>query len=348
MTPEREKWDGDIFDDPRMIEARKRVILALEQGPQVMTRKFASKLRWLRQCGDYPAAIVVKDGRVTQVFRNRCRCRGCPVCGSLLAADTRSVLDLLTAERMRHGARFSMITLTMPHAATDLAQKLLSHLFAATSRFQRAAGFRKHVGGWARGVEVPWSAESGYHPHVHYLVEASMWPMAEIKALWTRCMLSVGGPHVPPHGAHVKGIKDGKKGMIEVVGYPFKVADLSTMPLAELCQLLYATKGRHLTQFCRPWTKRIGVLVEQQKAQAQGLALADGTETFGFVDLLSRARRGDWKACQLLLDVQQHLASNPATVKVGENLAAMLRADTEHFGWLKDSERGSVELPDDA
>lgn len=333
MPPDREKFLGDIFDDPRMIEARKRVILALEQGPEILTRRFAAKLRWMRQCGEVPAAILLKKGRVYKVLRAQCHCRGCPVCESLRAARTRRALKLLVAERVAAGGRFSLITVTMPHQRTDLAQRLVALLFKALGRFQRSAPFRRHVFNWARGIEMPWSPENGFHPHAHYLVEATLWPKEEIKELWTRCMSAVGGPLVLPNGTHIKGLKDAGKGLKEVAGYPFKVQDLSTMPLAELCQLLFATRCRHLTQLSRPYARRTEILVAEDKASVDDDSSEERVETVAYLGLYHQARRGDRRSFDLLVDAATVLSIDPRTVTLAAGLIGFLRTVAESYRW---------------
>ena len=332
MTPNREKFDGDIFDDPAMVQARDRVILGLEQGPQILTRTLAARLNGMRQCGEFPVCILIQNGRVIGVLRNQCRGRGCPVCDTLKAAATRRDLDLLISERVIAGARFSLITLTMPHERDDLLQKLLTLLFAAVGRFQRSAGFKHHVSGYARGIEIPWSPENGFHPHVHYIAEAKLWPKEEIKDLWTRSMLAVGGPLVPPNGAHVKGLKDAGSGLLEAVGYPFKVQDLATMPMLDLCQLLYVTKYRHLTQLCKPWRKRIKFLVAQRDAATQGMADADGSACVPFLELYRRVRTGDREAFDLLGEAALFLVK-AGSARVASTLFSFLRVEADLRRW---------------
>lgn len=338
MTPNQDKFDGDIFDDPAMIQAREKVILGLEQGPQILTRTLAARLNGMRQCGEFPVCILIQNGRVIGVLRNQCRGRGCPVCDTLKAAATRRDLDLLVSERVDAGARFSLITLTMPHARNDLLQKLLAFLFAGVGRFQRSAGFKHHVSGYARGIEIPWSPENGFHPHVHYIAEAKLWPKEEIKELWTRSMLAVGGPFVPPNGAHVKGLKDAGSGLLEAVGYPFKVHDLATMPMLALCQLLYVTKHRHLTQLCKPWRKRIEFLVAQRDAATQGMADADGSSCVPFLELYRRIRSGDREAFDLAVEAAQFLVRG-GSKKAASTLLSFLRIEAALHRWP---------LPDDS
>ncbi|MCA8916702.1 MAG: protein rep [Planctomycetes bacterium] len=321
------KFDGDIFDDPRMIAARNRVILALENSPAPYSKRFRAKLNGLRQCGVYPVALILSQGRVSRVLRNQCGNRGCPVCDSLRAARIRRGLGEVVAERMKAGARFSLITLTMPHRRGDMAQKLVCHLTAGLRKFQQTEGFKQNVRSWARGIEVPWSAANGFHPHAHYIVEAKIWPKEEIKQVWIECMARAGGPAVLPNGAHVKGVKDAGKGLMEAVGYPFKIMDLNSIPFLELVELLYATRNRRLVSMCRTWSGRIKHLLEDRAAEAAGLDLADGVDCVSFGEVRLRARTGDRAALRLMVEAAELLERSAGTRSLAQGLWLMLKGE---------------------
>lgn len=332
MTAKPDRWDGDIFDDPKLLRARAQVIKALEQCPEDLLKHLYPKLRGLRACGEYAVSARIKDNHVVGVIRNRCRCRACPVCDSLLAAETRRGLKLLFEDRAATGGRFSMITVTLPHNRKDSAKALVDLLFAAMSKFHRSPVFKRYVRGWVRGVEVPWNGENGFNPHAHYLVEAAMWPKEEIKSLWTTCVKRVGGPHVPPHGTHVKGIADVGKGLMEAVGYPFKVRDLSDMPAPELCQLLYATKGRHLTQLCSPWAKRFKQLVGDDDLAGVLDEGEDGLRV-SVAELGAQAMGGNRTAYDLLVETAQWLARRWTTRGLAGRMAGCVRAAANEHDW---------------
>lgn len=333
MTAKPGKWDGDIFDDPKLLRARAQVIKALEQCPKDLIKHLNPKLRGLQACGHFAVAVRIKDNHVVGVIRNRCRCRACPVCDSLLAAETRRGLKLLFEEREAAGGRFSMITVTIPHSRKDSAKTLVDLVFAAMSKFHRSPVFKRYVRGWVRGVEVPWNPENGFNPHAHYLVEASLWPKEEIKALWSACMRRVGGPEVPPHGTHVKGIADVGAGLMEAVGYPFKVADLSGMPAAELCELLRATKGRHLTQLSGPWAKRLKALSDDADDLADVLDEGEGGLRVSVAELGAQAMGGNRMAFDLLVEAAQWLARHWTTGGLAARMAGFLRAAAKEHDW---------------
>jgi hypothetical protein len=284
-------------------------------------------------CGKFVTKVIVKDGQVVDVARNRCGCRGCSVCDALHAADVKRALKVVVDERFDAGARFSMITLTIPHKRSDDLAQLVDWMFEAVKRFQRSAAFRRHVKGYVRGMEITWNAKNGFNPHFHILVESDLWQMAEIKALWTRCMASVGGPQVPPHGTHVMELTDRGQGLNEVLGYPFKIRYLTDMPGDEVCRLLVVTKGRHLAQLGREWSRRIAEIAKQAEATQDAIDDAEGRLLLAPGELLAQVISGNRTAFELLVQAAQHLANELASWGVAARLGSFLRHEAEEHGW---------------
>lgn len=175
--------EGDIFDDPRLVEARRRVMAAIAEAPDHQLRILKCKLDGMRQCGTHPVAWVTMNDQMVRVIRNQCRARGCPVCESLRAGKIRGKLRGLVKERAQLGRRFAMYTLTIRHKASDSLRDLYRVLKTATGKFLRATAFQDHTSGWCRSIEIPWGEENGFHPHVHVVVESIYWDKAKAKAL---------------------------------------------------------------------------------------------------------------------------------------------------------------------
>jgi hypothetical protein len=333
MPPEHKKWDGDIHDDPKMIVARMHVINALKSCPEQYRDKLKAKVKHMPMCGHYVKQLIVNEGHVVGVIRSHCECRGCAVCDTLRAARTKRWLKMVMDERFDAGARFSLITLTIPHKRSDDLGQLLDWLRKAVARFQRSAAFRRHAKGWVRAIEIPWNEKNGFNPHIHYMVEADLWPMEEIKALWTRCMAAVGGPAVPAHGSHVKELRDRGKGLDEVVGYPFKIHDLSEMPPEELCRLLAETKGRHLAQMCRAWSDRVAYFQEQEEGNGKVVNDAQGNVLLTPHELVRQVNGGNRLAFDLLVEAARKLARSLAHRGLAARMVPFLRAAAEEHGW---------------
>lgn len=337
MPPKYEKWAGNIHDDPKNLFARKHVVWALDNCPEQYKAALFGKSRYLPMCGRYATKVVAFDGCVVDVLRSRCSCRGCPVCDALRAAAMKRLLKPVIDERFNAGARFSMITLTMPHKRSDDLVQLLKWLTSAVKRFQRSSAFKRHVKGYVRGMEVTWNAKNGFNPHIHYLVECDLWPMEEIKALWTRCVARVGGPVVPPHGTHVMELKDRGQGINEVLGYPFKLHCLVKMPADEVCRLLAATKGLHMAQRCRKWSLQMKVIAHQWEVPTDAADDAEGRLHFSPAELLVQANAGNRIAFDLLVQTVHWLARNWATGGLAARVAWSLRLAAGEHEW---------ELPD--
>ncbi|MCA8916132.1 MAG: protein rep [Planctomycetes bacterium] len=305
---------------------------ALEACPERYRKKLRAKLRGMPLCGEFVTQVFVLDGRVDGVARNRCGCRGCSVCDSLHAADVKRDLKQVIDERFEAGARFSMITLTIPHSRSDDLHQLMEWMFKAVHRFQRSVAFKRHVKGWVRGMEIPWNERNGFNPHFHFLVEADLWPMDEIKALWTRSMKTAGGPEVPPHGTHVQELRDRGQGLEEVLGYPFKRQDLTRMPGSETCRLLAETKGRHLAQLCRKWSRRV-VELAGDSGQTGRADDAQGRVRLSPNQMVAQVNAGNRQVFDLLVQAAQLLGESWVTGGVASRLAAFLRSAVEAHGW---------------
>jgi hypothetical protein len=89
----------------------------------------------------------------------------------------------LTEAGDRHAAKFAdasqlMLTLTIRHKPAQTLKDLLTTLRKAWSRFASGRRWRRicaelGIVGHARAIEVRWSEDGGWHPHMHV-------------ALWTR------------------------------------------------------------------------------------------------------------------------------------------------------------------
>ncbi len=131
-----------------------------------------------RPCG---ARIATKD---------RCQRRSCPHCSHVRAAGLKAQYEELVSRFKRP----AMLTFTVPNVQT--AQALLtavSLLVKGFERLRRRACWPDCVPGlWA--LEIVWSAEKGYHPHLHCIIDAPWLDLAAISTAWTEL---TGAKHQP-------------------------------------------------------------------------------------------------------------------------------------------------------
>lgn len=284
----------DIFCDPKLKETRDRIVNVLRSDSDLEKNGNA-----LARCGLWPAALKLGPSGCQAIYRNQCREAMCPVCSTLKGARRRAALIGVVDERLKAGAKFTLMTLTIRHHAGDPLKDLLRVLFQALQKFRKTTFFKKYIRGWARGIEITWSEKSGFHPHVHYIVEGGFMDLDKLHATWAKCVSKVGGLEVSRQGIDLKGLTDGQ-GLNEAIGYPFKVRDLARLPEAELIEVAKATKRRHLYQACRKWSGRI----KEREVELEALHL-DDTESrvVPFRNFVEEVRCGEFEACDAALSV---------------------------------------------
>ena len=280
---------SEIFTDKRLLDTNARTVRVL-RGDAVLAKNAEA----ISNCGTVPAALLIGPNGCEAVYRNQCRERMCIVCATLKGARHRTALVALIDEKLRSGARFTLLTLTIPHTRYHSLAALLAVLFKALKLFRRTAFFKKNICGWARGVEITWGERHGFHPHVHYIVEAGFINMKNLHTAWAKCVRKAGGGEVALEGVDLKGLKS-SKGLNEAIGYPFKAKGLAEWPEEKVLELARAVKGRHLYQACRKWSKRIKRLEDEAKDAAQ---IEAETEVVRFVEFLEDVREGVAYACR--------------------------------------------------
>lgn len=297
----KSKGFGDIFTDKRLKRTRARLIRVLRDSGNKDLAKTADAIE---RCGTWPAALKVSADGCGGFYRNQCRERLCPVCATLKGARHRAALVGIIDERLAQGARFTLLTLTFPHTSNDNLKDLLRILFKALALFRKTAFFRKHIRGWARGVEIT-RKDNGFHPHAHFIIEAGFLSIDALHAAWLKCIVKAGGRPPTREGVDVKRLKQGQ-GLNEAIGYPFKVSSLAKWPESCIVDLAEATKRRHMYQACRKWSRRI----KEREDELEVLMLNDsGSEVILFRDFLEDLRQGDTEAQGMALSVLQLLAS---------------------------------------
>lgn len=279
----------DIHTDERIRKTATRLI-SIFDGNENFPKLSAA----LADCGHWLAALRIGLSGCEQVFRNQCRQRICPRCATLKGARHRAGLERVVQERMAARAHYSLMTLTIPHTASDPLKKSLGILFKALTLFRKTAFFDKHIHGWARGIEVTWNAKNGYHPHAHYVVEARFMRLDALHHAWAKCVRKAGGGEVARTGVDLVGLKD-SNGINEAIGYPFKVQALAEWPQERVIELAAVTKGRRLYQACMKWSRRIKALSKEARDLA---AIECPSAIVPFTVFLNDLRFGVPGACE--------------------------------------------------
>lgn len=333
-----------VFADPRKRKAHANLLACMQAWPA--WRQRPRRLERLEACGKSVAVLTVQQGKTVALSRRLCRDRLCPFCSAVKAEIVRD--NLLPVVRQRHaqGGLFSLLTLTMAHGPKDP----LSHTFAvlneALRRFLRSSLFKRHVRGWALGIEVTHSAANGFHPHVHLLIEAGFWPLASLQKLWGRCLAKSGWRTGGRQGVHVMALQgDLRLGLREALGYSCKAADLARLGPGELLELASVLRSRRLTRCCRAWSKAARRVAEQREQEASARDLAEGrlrVTALGLSRMAAHARYSrEPEARELRKSLPPVLESLLELMALEPDLADEARRYRALYGWLlSDDDRG--------
>lgn len=270
--------------DPDPFRARRQA----RESLQHVARRL-SPVKAPRWCGLYPlegATLWVTTGigpvrarwSAVKRCRNRYACHDCARQASYEAGQ--EIADAMRAWA-RRGPEYAagLLTLTVRHRLSDTLDDLLrvvTQAFRMLTNSRTWKAYRKAgvISGFYKALEVTYSRESGWHPHLHVLIfttdyaflhiEASEW----IKTEWKRCLESVS-----------------ESGPRRITAMPskqdFRQADLEAVGILSG----YLTKGG------KTWT----VASEMTRwVDKQGRE-----ESVGPMQLLDLARQGDQQAARL-------------------------------------------------
>ncbi|MBA7538846.1 hypothetical protein ES705_31123 [subsurface metagenome] len=190
----------------------------------------------VRDCGRrwvcYMCGTTGKEWRVPW----RCHDRNCPVCAKIRAARL-----FHKYSRFVERPGLKMVTLTVP-SVKFITHDYVCGLRKQVSRLLHRKEFREAWVGGFYGIETTWSAEHGYHVHVHLLVEGAYVSWPKLKAAWS----SITG-----HKAVVWiNAADNPR---QAFKYPLKTNDLESMGVPRLAAYLIAVKGLRLAQVFGSW-----------------------------------------------------------------------------------------------
>lgn len=121
---------------------------------------------------DVSVGISYNESYKTASYSNLQLCGSkwiCPVCSEMAANDKKEELkaDLILLEKKGYYAH--MLTLTVPHSRDDALKDTLDKLSKAKSAMFKDGLVLPNVG-HITSIEVKYSAENGWHPHMHLIV----------------------------------------------------------------------------------------------------------------------------------------------------------------------------------
>lgn len=189
-----------------------------------------------------------------------CRDRLCPTCNWRLSLRRYAAMsDILAVLMARYpGATYSLLTLTVENCIGSELDTRLSDMQKVWHYVVSQRWHKDDCIGWARSVEVTYSAHAGgtLHPHYHVIV-ATYNPAGASRIIdeWLR-QAQKHGVRAVRDAQHIDEIKSPDTAgtslagaVCEVYKYAVKTDDLLDMPLSALRDLAIGLKGRRLVSF---------------------------------------------------------------------------------------------------
>lgn len=170
----------------------------------------------------------------------RCKRRWCILCSWYKAAMEFARLVPVIEQMMSEGYYFSFMTFTVK-SIFDLARQrqVVEDSFR---RLYQVRQFRKRFCGYVSAVELTFSAEYGWHYHMHILLASKEWgkDYEWISEEWKRIVNDIGSLSA---SVDVKGVKGGIKGLVEVLKYLIVSDELVKLPCERAVELVNVYKG---------------------------------------------------------------------------------------------------------
>lgn len=139
-----------------------------------------SRLDNFRHCGEN--VWVLRHRTEADRYRlvgDYCHDRWCQPCQK--ARGTIACCNL--RDRLQHRPT-RLLTLTVVHNRHDSLAKLLATLRGGFQALRRSKLWQTHVSGGAFVLEITWSADHGWHPHLHVVLESKYIPYSELREAW--------------------------------------------------------------------------------------------------------------------------------------------------------------------
>ncbi len=138
----------------------------------------------------------------------------CPVCASRISERRRSEVSAAIVWAKSAGAQVVLSTFTLSHGVTDSLEASLTALNGAYRRMQQRRDFKalRASAGLThsiKAVEVTWSPDNGFHPHLHVLqflspgVDVAAYGAA-LSVAWLPSLRAQGFSASTAHGVSVK------------------------------------------------------------------------------------------------------------------------------------------------
>ena len=194
---------------------------------QTAARLVLDKEHRIKFCGRWNVSQAVKDLSVAIIksktgiasYRNLSKCGlgwVCPVCAMRISDKRREEMNLAQDLHDKSGGARYLITYTMPHGIQDSLSDLYDKIREARMYMIRHRDYKTYFNkenyvGEIRALEVTYSKNNGWHPHIHSVIfmKNKFQSVEKLKeklfSLWSKACVKVGLPCPSfEHGVDVK------------------------------------------------------------------------------------------------------------------------------------------------
>jgi hypothetical protein len=234
-----------------------------------------------------------------KIHGSRCRCRVCPSCAKAYAKEVSDGI-----KRIYEAMEWPLLlTLTVKHSKEDSLQKLLDKLERGLNCLRRRPIWKDNVTGAVKVLEIKWSEENGWHPHLHMICDAKWIAYEKLRDTW----LSITGDSSQ---VDIRRIKSSDKAARYITKYLTKSMDSwGDRQLFEFLRTMHGVR----TVSTLGWCIKMPILDSHEKIKDEPEPNGDWTPLGSIDDVFKKAGQGDVVAIQVIKSLYGERAARRAS-----------------------------------
>lgn len=263
----------------------------------VLTSDFA--MNRFDECGSEALIEYSKTEDRYRIRANYCHCRFCAPCAKAKAGTLSRNLRARLEKQPQGNDRYRFITLTLAHHAGDGLRDLIMKLLRCFALLRTSKVWKNSQRGGCMIMEVKWSRETGWHPHLHIAAEGDWMRQETLSKEWHR----VTGDSFK---VDIRALKDAKDTAFYVSKYVTKgVNDEVWLDHNAAAEFVTSMKGVRTCGTFGNW-RGFKLLAQDREHEA-----TDWQPVSLLSQLAARARSGEIAAITMLMALEDAFQYNP-------------------------------------
>jgi len=276
-------------------EARRQLVR--KQLVNVNTSEFA--LNRYDECG---GECLVEWSDTEQRYRlraNYCHCRHCAPCARAKATTLSKNLRERLEQQPKGNDRYRFITLTLKHRSGMPLRAMIDKLYKCFATLRKTKLWKNSQRGGCTIFENKWSAESGFHPHLHITAEGDWMRQESLSKEW----LEITGDSFK---VDIRSLKDAKDTAFYVSKYVTKgINDEVWLNTGAASEWICASKGLRICATYGTW-RGFALLKIDRSHEAK-----DWKPVALLTQIAARAKAGSLVDQELLIHLHDSLTYDP-------------------------------------